>query len=200
MSAELLALLRENVGKFMDATVAAKIYAAAMRIDQLLPQEAMEAISPEHCGGFTFALERMADILQEMMPLHQAHWKETEEHRHGLELKPDYDKFIRHERAGRCVVFTLRKEGRLLGNFSLYLSRSMHTQTLMATEDTLFLLPEARKGRTAARFIGYAERNLKWLGVREINVSVKVVNQAGRYFQIIGYKHVSNGLTKVLEN
>lgn len=202
MNTALVSLLNEAMESEWKMTpqLALAICNAASRVPDLLPQGRFEKIEPEECGPFLFARERMQDILAELMPLHQSHWKETEEHRHGLELKPDYEKFIRHEQAGRCAVFTLRQDGRLLGNFSLYLSQSMHTQTLMATEDTLFLLPEARKGRTAGRFIGYAERALKQLGVREINVSVKLVNKALRYFQIIGYKHVSNGLTKVLEN
>lgn len=202
MNTELVSILNKAMESEWVITpqLALAICNAAGRVPVLLPQGRFEKIEPEECGPFVFARERMQDILEELMPLHQSHWKETEEHRHGLELKPDYDKFIQHEQAGRCAVFTLREDGRLLGNFSLYLSRSMHTQTLMATEDTLFLLPEARKGRTAGRFIGYAERGLKQLGVREINVSVKLVNKALRYFQIIGYQHVSNGLTKVLEN
>ena len=62
-------------------------------------------------------------------------------------------------------------------------------------------MPEARKGRTAARFIAYAERALNQIGVgKEIDVSVKLVNKAARFFQIIGYRHTSNGLSKILED
>ena len=48
--------------------------------------------------------------------------------------------------------------------------------------------------------MGYAERALKQLGVTEINVTVKINNKHGRYFQMLGYHHVSNGLMKVLED
>lgn len=113
-------------------------------------------------------------------------------------FNPDYEAFFRQERAGRAVVFTLRKERRLLGNFSLYVTKSMHTQTLMSREDTLFLMPEARKGGTAMRFIEYGEKALEQIGVRESNVSVKVINKASRFFQMIGYKHTDNGLSKIL--
>lgn len=199
MNVELVKFLRDNLYEPLTTELAAKIYHLSTQVEELVSQAQLEQIKPEQHGEFTFARERMEAIVKEMMPLHQAHWAETEEHRHGLEFKPDYERFIRFERAGRALVFTLRKEGRLLGNFAVYIAQSMHTQTLMATEDTLFLLPEARKGRTSARLIGYAERALKQLGVKEISVSVKLVNKAGRFFQMLGYKHVSNGLTKVLE-
>jgi N-acetylglutamate synthase-like GNAT family acetyltransferase len=100
---------------------------------------------------------------------------------------------------GRYVLFTLRNDGRLQGNCALYLDKNTHTQTLIATEDTLYLLPEARKGRAAKRFIEYCENSLKSLGVKEINVSVKTVNKAGRFFGMLGYRHVENGLSKILE-
>jgi GNAT superfamily N-acetyltransferase len=145
-------------------------------------------------------LEELNKILEEMRPLHKAHWDEKEEEPGRPAFHPDYDTFIRYELAGRALVFTAREEGRLIGNFSLYLQPSMHTQALLATEDTLYLVPEARKGRTAARLIGFAEQAMKKLGVTEISVSVKIDNKHGRYFQMLGYGHVSNGLTKLLES
>jgi len=200
MNTILMSTLKENIGMPLTPMLAAKIMQVSDAMSVLVPEDEIAKIQPEVSGEFVFAAEKMADILEEIKPLHQAHWKETEEHRHGLEFNPDYTTFIKYERAGRCVVFTLRSAGRLMGNFALYLNKSMHTQTLFATEDTLFLLPEARKGRVSMRFIAYGEKALKQLGVREIDVSVKLVNKAGRFFQMIGYKHVENGLSKILEN
>ncbi len=82
----------------------------------------------------------------------------------------------------------------------MYLDKSAHTQTLIATEDTLFLLWEARKGRTAMHFVSYIEKILKLIGVREICITVKTVNRAGKFFRALGYRHVEDGLVKVLED
>jgi GNAT superfamily N-acetyltransferase len=179
--------------------LAADIYVAATRIETLVSPGDIERIQPRIHEDTVFARERMEDVVEEMKLLHQAHWDETETHRHGLTLNPDYEIFIRYERAGRYVLFTLRNDGRLQGNCALYLDKSTHTQTLLATEDTLYLLPEARKRRAATRFIEYCENALKSLGVKEINVSVKTVNKAGRFFSMLGYRHVENGLSKILE-
>jgi GNAT superfamily N-acetyltransferase len=78
--------------------------------------------------------------------------------------------------------------------------RSTHTKTLIATEDTLYLLPEARQGRIAARFLSYVEEALKQIGAKEIVITVKTVNRAARFFRMLEYRHVENGLTKVLED
>lgn len=200
MNNDLINYLRTHIGQPLTPDLAADIMVIASQIATLVPFDAIERIQPEQYGEFTFAVEKMEDIIDEIKPLHIAHWGETENHRHGIEFNPDYETFFRYERAGRAVVFTLRKDGILLGNFSLYLDQSMHTKTLLATEDTLFLMPDARKGRTAMRFIAYAERGLKQIGVKEIDVSVKLVNKASRFFQIIGYRHTANGLSKILED
>ena len=180
--------------------LAADIYVAAGRLETLVNTSSIEQIKPMICDDVVFARERIESIVGEIKLLHQAHWNETEAHRHRLVLNPDYDVFIRYERAGRYVLFTLRSDGQLQGNCALYLDKSTHTQTLIATEDTLYLLPEARKRGIARQFIEYCENALKLLGVKEINVSVKTVNKAGRFFRMLGYRHVENGLSKILED
>lgn len=199
MNSDLFSYLCSNMGQPISAEIASDIMVYASQLSTLVHFDAIEKLPSGYHRDFLFAVEKIEDIEEEIKPLHQAHWSETEAHRHGIELKPDYDTFARYERAGRYILFTLRKDGRLLGNCTIYLTKSAHTQTLMGKEDTLYLLPEARVGRTAAKFIDYCEQALKQLGVREVCVSVKTANKAGLFFQMLGYKHVENGLTKVLE-
>lgn len=199
MNTELIALLKANIGLPLSPELAADLCVAARRLEPLVQASTIEQIKPEHHEDFTFAIERIGDIADEIKPLHQAHWNETEVHRHDLPFDPDYETFFRYERAGRYVLLTLRKDGKLLGNCAMYLDKSTHTQTIIATEDTLYLLPEARKGRVASRFVAYAENAMRLLGAREINITVKTVNKACRFFRLLGYRHVENGLTKILE-
>ncbi len=171
----------------------------AARLPTLVLASDIARIKPWGSDECAFAVERIENIVEEIKPLHRAHWDETEEHRHGLPFNPDYATFIRYEQAGRYILFTLRSHGRLLGNCAMYLDMSAHTQTLIATEDTLYLLPEARKGRRAVWFVKYIEDSLRDLGIKEICITVKTVNKAGRFFLMNGYRHVENGLTKILE-
>ncbi|MDN5882942.1 MAG: hypothetical protein L0H37_11295 [Nitrosospira sp.] len=196
---DLLSILKANIGLSLTPELAADICLAADRLSTLVPADVIARIQPEAYGDITFSLERIEDIAGEIKPLHRAHWDETEEHRHGLELNPDYETFIRYERAGRYVLFTLRSEGELLGNCAMYLDTSAHTQTLIATEDTLYLLPEARQGRVAICFVAYIENAMRQVGAKEINITVKTVNKAGRFFRLLGYRHVENGFAKILE-
>jgi GNAT superfamily N-acetyltransferase len=199
MNNELIDLLRSNIGMPLSAELAADIMLAADRIPTLVDCDAVNRVEPERYGDFVFSHERMEAIAEEIMPLHQAHWYETEGHRHGLPFEPDYPAFIRYEQAGRYVLLTLRMGDRLSGNCAMYLDKSTHTQTIIATEDTLYLLPEARKGRVARQFVAYVERAMRQLGAREIHITVKTVNKAGRFFRMLGYRHIENGLMKILE-
>ena len=196
---QLFAILKSNMGLPLTPELAAGICLAADRIPTLIPLDAIGKIQSKDCQGFTFSVESIEAIVDEIKPLHRAHWDETEIYRHGLPFNPDYGTFIRYERAGRYILFTVRSAGKLSGNCAMYLDKSAHTQTLIATEDTLYLLPEARKGRVAKRLVGYVENALQVLAVSEINISVKTVNKAERFFRLLGYRHVENGLTKVLE-
>lgn len=199
MNTTLINLLDAYMGQPLTAKLAMEICEAAMELPTLIRESSISRIAPEEFEDCVFSLEKMADIRYEIRPLHKAHWDETEEHRHNLEFNPDYATFIRYEQAGRYVLFTLRIDDRLMGNCAMYLDMSAHTQTLIATEDTLYLLPEARKGRRSIHFVRYVEDSLMQLGVKEICISVKTINKAERFFRLLGYKHVENGLAKILE-
>ena len=197
---DLVSLLRTHIGQPLTPDLAADICLIANQVPTLIPFGAIERIKSAEYREFTFSVERIEDIADEIKPLHLAHWQETESHRHDLPFNPDYETFFRYEHAGRYILFTLRRGGELLGNCAMYLDKSAHTQTLIATEDTLYLLPEARKGRTAMQFVDYIEKALKQLGTREITITVKTVNTAGKFFRVLGYKHVEDGLIKILED
>lgn len=196
----LIDILKANIGKTLTPEIAADLMVAANQIPTLICRGTINKINPEQYKEFTFAIELIDDIAEEIKPLHLAHWNETEAHRHGLPFNPDYETFFRYERAGRYVLFTLRKGEELRGNCAMYLDKSAHTQTLIATEDTLYLLPEARRGRTAIKFVAYVENALQEIGAREISITVKTVNTAGKFFRALGYKHVEDGLVKILED
>jgi hypothetical protein len=78
----------------------------------------------------------------------------------------------------------------------MYLCPSMHTQQLIATEDTFFLLPESRKGRNAIRLLDFVEAECKRRGAVEICMTAKLGNHAGRILELRGYSVVSRQYSK----
>jgi hypothetical protein len=182
--------MAKHLGKVVTPEMAAAIEAEAFAT----PDRSIDParFAPAQCGSLTFRLERLRGIIDEMEVLHQAHWLETERHRHGLQLRMDYDALLAEERAGTLVQFTARAGEKLVGNFRLYLRVSRHTQTPFAIEDTLFLLAEHRAGRNALRFLDYAGTVLRELGYHEFRASTKNTNPAaGRLLEHRGFKAVA---------
>lgn len=190
--------LASNLGKTLTPEVAVSIEMAARQIpDNRLNLEQFET---KTYRGISFGAEYLADIIEEIHPLHEAHFQETEKHRLGFGLKMNYDYMTAAEMAGTMVQFTARTEsGRLVGNIRMYIGESLHTGTLYASEDTFFMLPEYRKGFTSLRFWQYMEDCMKQIGVREIRTDSKVVNKVHKLNEYCGYTHVANKYVKVFK-
>lgn len=195
--------LRKTIGSHLGEVLTPEI---AVAIEMAAHDGTDASIDPEQflmgvCGGFTFQAERMGDILKDLHLLHIEHWRETEGHRAGLELKPDYRQMLADERAGRMVQFTVRERdtGLLVGNIRMYVLVSRHTQTLKAVEDTLYLSKRARGGMTALYFLRWVERCLRSLGVREIEADTKMVNRAEALMRRMKYTPVAIKFTKVFK-
>lgn len=149
--------------------------------------------------GLVFQVERFADVLPELHALHEEHFAETEIHRLGFGLKPNYDHMAEMERRGQMVQFTARDQetNRLVGNIRMYLQESLHTGTLYASEDTFFVTKDYRLGFAALRFWQFMEESLRAIGVREFRTDSKVTNKVHRLNEYCGYKHVANKYVKV---
>lgn len=157
------------------------------------------AVAPKTIGSYTLSCARLIEVLPELRALHREHWLETEGHRHVIEMNPDYERGLDLEAQGRYFLIVARHaSGAVVGNYGLYPARSMHTSQLIATEDTLFIASAHRKGRLGIGMIRYAEDALRQLGVTELNVSVKLVNNIGPMIERMGYFPVGTQYTKLL--
>lgn len=193
----LRAALAHFVGQTLTPEVAGRIEFIATGNDDLAHDP--KKFEPHAVGDHVIAVERLADVLPEMHPLHQEHWQETEKHRHGIALAPDYAAMLADERAGRLVQFTVRelRELRLVGGLRMYLGVSRHTGTLFAQEDTLYLTPAHRGGFLAMHLLRYAERVLvEQLGAREIRADSKAINNAGALMRRMRYVPVGTNFVK----
>lgn len=151
----------------------------------------------ESCGEYKIRAEPLRDVLWELHPLHVLHWQETERHRHGLPLAPDYEAMLARERAGRLLQVVARRNGVVAAHVRLYLGVSMHSRTLFAEEDTLFVAPEHRGGLLALRMLRFAEAALRRLGVREIRANSKLINKADVLMHRMGYQPVALQFVKI---
>ena len=133
-----------------------------------------------------------------MIVLASQHWRETEGYRHNQPFAPSYARYKQYADIGCFLQFTARDEGRMVGYSGIYIVPSMHTQCVIATEDTWFLLPDYRKGRNAIEFYKFVEAECRSRGAVEIGMTAKLTNSAGRILEYLGYSMTSNQYTKHL--
>jgi hypothetical protein len=197
--AKLRSAIARRLGQVLTPDVAAELELAAREILD-------ESHNPEKFGtkeykGLVFRDESLGDVLEELHPLHERHFQETEKHRLGFGLHMDYDYLTACERRGGLIQFTCRDfhTGRLVGNIRVFIGKSLHTGTLYATEDTFYVLPEYRLGFAALRFWQFMEDCVQSIGVREIRTDSKVVNNVHRLNDYLGYQHVANKYIKVFQ-
>lgn len=174
---------------------------AVALVNDLFPDRTIDPAQFGHqqCGSLIFRAELLSDIVPEMHLLHLAHWAETEGHRNHRPLQMDYPTLLEEERAGTCLQFTARSGAELVGNFRVYLRVSRHTKTKFAVEDTLYLRPGYRAGRTALRFMEYVQRCVAGLGYLEFRADTKHVNTAGRLLEHMGFKPVATNYVKFMK-
>lgn len=200
---EQLNALRQTIGSFLGQVVTPEM-AVAIELSAIAAALPHDPINPLKFGsveknGYMIQAERFADILSEIHPLHLAHWQETERHRHGLMMIPDYKSLLDDERAGKLIQFTVRKDGELVGNLRIYLGKSRHTSSKFATEDTLYLKPEHRGGMTAIALMRFAEGALLSIGVREIRADSKLINNADVLMRRMKYEAVAIKFVKIFK-
>jgi len=168
--------LAARLGQLLTPSLCSEIEVEASRpVDRSID---LAQFLPYQTRGYLIQAERFATVLPELLPLHAEHWLETEHHRHEIALEPDYEAMAASELAGRLLQFTARRDGALVGGLRMFVTPSLHTKSLLAEEDTLFVSAAHRGGWLGSKLIAYAEDCLRLIGVREVYADSKLVNGA----------------------
>lgn len=161
------------------------------------------AFTPHTSGEACFGLERLADIEDELRPLHEAHYNETETLYLDTEFNPSYDRYKASEEAGQFILFTVRVDSTLVGYLQYYVFNDMHTRIKQAREDAFFIVEKYRGKKLAPGLLSYAEDALRQLGCSMIGMSSKAPvggPQIGPFLEKRGYTPVAMFYAKKLES
>lgn len=156
----------------------------------------------EDYNGAKLGHERIADMVEELRILHAEHFQETETLYLESPFDPDYRRYIWSEKENQFVVFTARRDGKMIGYLQYYIFRDMHSQGMMtAREDAFFFTKAHRGGGTASRLLTYAEHCLKQLGCKYVGMSSKAPAggpDIGKFLERKGYAPVALYYSKKL--
>lgn len=136
----------------------------------------------------TYSKESLGDVISEAEPLLQRHYQELTLNRDVVKLNPDWRRYSELEHAGAFHVFTAREVGRLIGYSAFFLSTHLHYKDLVvASNDVLYLHPDARDGMTGIRLIKISESGMKALGAAKITWHAKYSNDLQQILARLGY-------------
>lgn len=147
----------------------------------------------------TFQVERVTDILDEVKPLLEAHWREIALYQDQFPLNPDYEKYLALDRAGVVHIVTARTAGELIGYYISFIMPHLHYRDcIVAMNDILFLKSEYRRGRTGMQMIAFAEEDLKRIGVNRMTIHVKTAHDFSPALLRMGFTEIERNFDKLL--
>lgn len=149
--------------------------------------------------GYSVSLENIIENYDELKNLYIQHYSEMKERlsRDGIEISeynPRLDVYFDTWARGDLLHFVVRHEGAAVGYSNIYLTNDMHNRDLIATEDTIYMLPEHRNGtgRLLSKFI---LTHLRGLGVKRLSVTALTDLRVAKLWQRMGFKHTAHAMT-----
>lgn len=141
---------------------------------------------------YTYAVEQGQENLEEMMPLYEAHYAETSKRlsQDGVDV-PEWNPRVDHYKSawesGWLINYVVRKDGEPVGAANVYVTHSAHNRTLLAVEDSIYVLPEHR-GRVGRELVKFALADLKERGVRQVMIDAVTDLRVAKIWKRMGFK------------
>lgn len=135
-----------------------------------------------------FKREKLRDILGEMQPLFEGHWKELAHFQQKIRLDPDVSRYIASELDGKLHLLTARADGKLVGYYLSMLDRHPHYKNdLMCVSDMFYIEPEYRLGSVGIEMFDALEREMRRLGVKVMMTVLKPSNDISPMLERLGW-------------
>ena len=146
-----------------------------------------------------FSVERVSDVLEEIKPLLEAHWREIALYQDRFPLNPDYGKYEALDKAGMVHIVTARDAGTLIGYYISFVMPHLHYRDcIVAMNDILFLKPEYRRGRVGMKLIEFVEEDLRRIGVDRMIIHVKTQHDFSPLLVRLGFSETERNFEKLL--
>jgi len=118
----------------------------------------------------TIQLEDFTTLNAEAQELFSCHAAEVTHDTPALDV-PSYLDLERH---GGLIVVTARRDGKIIGYFTLKMSRHQHFNLRAAASDMIFVTKSERKHGVGSALMTKALDHLRWLGISRIYFGMKV--------------------------
>ena len=115
----------------------------------------------------TTQVESFVGALTELREIFPRHHDELGLFKDRMPLRPQYEEYIKRERAGRLFLVTTRKNGRIAAYYTAQIQPGFHYgDTLTGTMDLCYVIPEERGRGLIMPLMRCVEKELKRRGVQ----------------------------------
>ena len=143
--------------------------------------------------------EFLASVYIEIQQLLDLHWQDIALNQDKIKLNPDWDRYEEAEKRDELKIFTARQDEKLVGYFVCLVQVSLHYKDhKFAHNDVLYLHPDYRKGLAGWRLMKFAQNCLSEDDVSLLMVNTKIHKPFDVLLKRLGYNHVENVYSKVL--
>ena len=154
--------------------------------------------------NYTITLEDFGASYVDLGPLYRTHYGQMCERLEADGIvcspyKPRLDAYAKASKEKWLLTFVLRCEGNAVGYSNIYVTNDMHNGDLIAQEDTIYVLPEHRKG-AGRMLIKAVHEELKRRGVKRLNVTTMTDLRVSKLLSRMGYQHVAHAMTLKLKD
>jgi hypothetical protein len=133
-------------------------------------------------------IEDMGLVIGDLEHLHRAYWEEAGQ---LARFAPQYDLLRHYWERGVVRAWGAFDGDRLVGHLTCFVTQSIHTGQPVATEDTLYVLPEYRNG-TGRDLIRAGIADMAAHGIKEFWATCEPRTRVGPMLERQGFSHVSN--------
>ena len=118
--------------------------------------------------------EPVLDVRPEMLVLLDQHYQELTLNKDKIKLDPMWELYDAMEKRSEFFLLTARMNGELVGYSAWFLKPHIHYRnTIVASNDVIFMRSDQRQGMTGIRLIKYSEQRMKELGANKIVWHIK---------------------------
>ena len=148
---------------------------------------------------YIISLERGDLNYGELEPLYRRHYGEMQARLKGdgVEIAgyaPRLDLYFDSWARGWLLNFVVRHHGEPIGYSNVYLTHDMHNGEPIATEDTIYIVPEHRNG-IGRKLAKHVLAHLGAIGVKRFTITAVTDVRAGKIWKRLGFKPVAEQMT-----
>lgn len=192
----LILALRRRLGAPVTAEVIEEAVVAAMP-ERLLPHNALPQV--KRLGAYTLQVAHFRAVVDEVVPLMEAFWREVRDLGRQIPPKINTDRFFFTESIGQFYLVTLRHAGDLVGYFGVQITRSPLAEVLIGYEESVYIAPEHRRGGIGWSMCRYAEDVAKAVGADQWRISASPGAAPAKMARRIGARVTAVDFTKIIK-